>query len=190
MLAQQNVGATRCRIRVNIWGVIKIRGRAQRVRGGVHELLITAQADTAATAETMIRTTMALAHLTSTVRISAMICCGSASVFSGIHAGASAEDVGGSRRGERRMRAPDIYICGLESLVSMPTVARPIENNMRRSRHGWRMTTTSFSKRTRQIPYCCACLVLAIRKSIQSKSKCRRRIYIYGMIKYFAFMNS
>ena len=48
------------------------------------------------------------AHLSSTLHISAMICCRSASVFSGVHAGIESDVAGGSRKGERRMNAPNI----------------------------------------------------------------------------------
>lgn len=48
------------------------------------------------------------AHLSSTLRISAIICCRSASVFSGIHAGTESDVAGGSRNGEKRMNAPNI----------------------------------------------------------------------------------
>ena len=48
------------------------------------------------------------AHLCSTLHISAMMCCRSASVFSGIHAGTESDVAGGSCKGERRMNAPNI----------------------------------------------------------------------------------
>jgi hypothetical protein len=48
------------------------------------------------------------AHLSYTLRNFMIICCRSASVFSGIHAGIESDVAGGSRKGKRRMNAPNI----------------------------------------------------------------------------------
>lgn len=47
-----------------------------------------------------------------------MICCRSASVFSGIHAGTESEVVGGSRKGEKRMNAPNIQNGGNTAIAN------------------------------------------------------------------------
>lgn len=64
--------------------------------------------DTARRVKVMSAPRQRFAHLSSTLRSFSMIACLSASVFSGIQAGVSSVDPAGSRRGERRMKAPKI----------------------------------------------------------------------------------
>ena len=68
--------------------------------------------------------------MSSALRISTIICCRSASVFSGIHAGIESDVAGSSRKGERRVNALNIQNGGtMNKLMSIVIARRKILQN-------------------------------------------------------------
>ena len=96
--------------------------KTMNMRAGLNQRRRTAQAvrppDTARTVRMRMAHRHRFAHLSSTSRSVAMISLRSSSVFSGIHAGTeSVVLVGGSRKGDTRIKAPNIQNGGNTVIV-------------------------------------------------------------------------